>query len=237
MTEQLKKQVDKMLFVYGGSTTIAFIKYIITLTNKSNPTICYVPTASADNQTSIDSWYEISQELNFNPTVLRTFISSSPEQESFEDVIMSADAIIVGGGNTLNMVGIWKIHGIDTILKKAYEKGIILAGGSAGSLCWFNGGYTDSRPQKLTVFEGLNLLEYSHCPHYSSGPSRRPMYLKGILSGEIKPGYACDDLAGLLFVNGKVTKSISQDVYYNNYFISVKDGEIHEELLPAELIN
>ena len=96
------------------------------------------------------------------------------------------DAIIVGGGNTLNMLGIWKAQGIDTVLRKTYERGIVLAGGIAGSLCWFTGGYSDSRPMQLTIINGLAFLNFSHCPHYHSEPARKPLYWQAILDGKLK---------------------------------------------------
>ncbi len=144
------------------------------------------------------------------------------------------DAIIVGGGNTLNMMAIWKAQGIDVALKKAYDNGIILAGGSAGSLCWFTAGSTDSRPKELTIVEGLNFLNFSHSPHYLKELSRRPLYHELILSGKLKAGYACDDLAGLLFVDGEVKKSVTQDADNKSYFVSVKDDKTHEQLVVAD---
>ena len=149
---------------------------------------------------------------------------------------MSMDAIVVSGGNTLNMLTIWKAHGIDTLLRKAYDKGIILAGGSAGSLCWFTGGSTDSRPKELTIVEGLSFLNFSHSPHYLRESGRRPLYQQLILSGKLKFGYACDDMAGLLFINGVMKKSVTMNSNNNNYFVSAKEGKIIEELLPAEII-
>ena len=151
-------------------------------------------------------------------------------------MIMSMDAIIVGGGNTLNMIAIWKAQGIDTLFRKAYDKGIIMSGGSAGSLCWFTGGSTDSRPKQLTLVECLGFLNYSHSPHYHAEPGRRPLYHNSILSGSLKPGYACDDRAGLLFVNGSMKRSVSLDSTNNNYFVTLVDGKIKEELLPAEIL-
>jgi peptidase E len=129
------KAINKTIFVTGGSFGRPYIQYLASLTNKPNPKICFVPTASADNAQGIANWYINCEYLPVRPYVLRTFINSSPGQKSFEEMIMSMDAIIVGGGNTLNMIAIWKAQGIDTVLKKAYNKGIILSGGSAGSLC------------------------------------------------------------------------------------------------------
>lgn len=226
----------KTLFIFGGGTNRTFIQYVAGLTNKSNPRICYIPTASADNAGGIANWYSQCEDLPLRPYVLRTFINSSPTQQTFEEMIMSMDAIVVGGGNTLNMIAIWKAQGIDTVLRKAYDKGIILAGGSAGSLCWFTGGYSDSRPKQLSIVNGLAFLNFSHCPHYHSEASRKPLYHQAILDHKLIEGYACDDMAGLLFINGKVKKSVSMNPANNNYFISIENGKIKEELLPAEII-
>jgi peptidase E len=233
-----KNSVDKIICISGGisNDSKAFIKYIAALTGKPNPKICYVPTASADNPYEIVTWYSTCVDLPVRPFVLRTFLSADSSQETFEDTILSMNAIIVGGGNTLNMLGIWKVQGIDTVLRKAYERGIVLAGGSAGSLCWFTGGYSDSRPKQLTIIDGLGFLNYSHCPHYHSEPSRKPLYWQAILDGKLKEGYACDDNAALVFVNGVMKKSISLDKENNNYFISVVNGKIREQMLPAEII-
>ena len=231
-----RQPTDKILFVGGAGINKIFIRYVAGLTNKTNPKICYVPTASADNPYGINAWYSNCEELSVRPYVLRTFLNSSPAQKTFDEIIMSMDAIVVGGGSTLNMIAVWKAQGIDTVLKKAYDKGIVLAGGSAGSLCWFTVGYSDSRPKELSLVYGLGFLNFSHSPHYHSEPTRRPLYHQALLSGKIKAGYACDDMAGLLFVNGVVKKSVSQNADNNNYFVSVKDGEIVEELLPAEII-
>jgi dipeptidase E len=229
--------VDKIILVSGSmSSDKEFIKYVAGLTKKTNPKICYVPTASADNPYGIVGWYANCAELPVHPYVLRTFLNASPEQRTFDEIIMSMDAIIVGGGSTLNMIAIWKAQGIDTVLRKAYDKGIILAGGSAGSLCWFLGGYSDSRPKQLSIINGLGFLNFSHCPHYHSEPSRKPLYFQAILDGKLKPGYACDDLAALLFVNGQMKKSLSFKNENNNYLISVENGKVKEELLPAEVM-
>ena len=230
--------IDKVIFVAGDAfdDSKPFIKYVADLTRKTNPKICFIPTASADNPYVISSWYASCVDLPLRPFVMRTFIGSSPSQKTFEEFILSMDAIIVGGGNTLNMLGIWKAQGIDTVLKKAYNKGIILSGGSAGSLCWFTGGYSDSRPKELTIIEGLGFLNFSHSPHYNSEPKRRPLFQQGILKGKLQPGYACDDQAGLLFINGALKRSVSQNAENNNYFVSVVDGKIVEKLLPSEII-
>ncbi|MCO6497292.1 MAG: peptidase E [Chitinophagaceae bacterium] len=231
-----KPEPDKTIFVYGGNFNPPFIGYVASLTKKTNPKICFIPTASADDPYMINAWYEMSAGQAFTPFVLRTFINSYPGQASFEETLLDMDAIIVGGGSTLNMLAIWRAQGIDTVLKKAYDRGIVLAGGSAGSLCWFTGGYSDSRPKELTIIKGLGFLNFSHSPHYHGEPGRRELYQNAILSGKLQPGYACDDLAGLLFINGEVKKSVSLNNENKNYFVSAVDGQIKEEALPTEIM-
>src|ERR1700722_17498644 len=103
----LQAQPTRTIFITGGDFSAAFIKYVIALTKKTNPKICFIPTASADNPGGRVAWYERCTDLPMKLYVLRTFINSSPEQQSFEEIIMNMDAIIVGGGNTLNMMAIW----------------------------------------------------------------------------------------------------------------------------------
>jgi len=149
---------------------------------------------------------------------------------------MSMDAIVVGGGNTLNMMAIWKAQGIDTLLRKAYERGIVMSGGSAGSLCWFLGGTTDSRLQHLSLVNCLGFVQTSHCPHFHSEPSRRPLYHEMVLTGKLAPGYACDDRAGLLFQDEKMVRGVAEDTNSHAYFVSVADGKIKEDVLATEII-
>ncbi len=227
---------DQYIFPYGGGQNQLFIKEIIKLTGKEKPKICYLPTASGDGEAGIIRWYELVHDLSVEPYVQKVWISSYNQKESFEDVLLSMDAIVVGGGNTLNMMAIWKAQGIDIVLKKALEKGIVLAGGSAGSLCWFDNGTTDSRPKELTVVEGLGFLPFSHSPHYHKEEFRRPLYLKNIENGIFKAGYAMDDYAGIIFKNGKPFKVVSTNEESNCYFVSVKDGKVVEEKLKAEII-
>jgi len=181
---------DQYIFPYGSGPSKEFIKEIIKLTGKERPKICYLPTASGDSERGIIRWYDLVHDLPVEPSVQRVWISSYRQKKSFEEVLLNVDAIVVGGGNTLNMMAIWKAQGIDKVLKKALEKGIVLAGGSAGSLCWFDNGTTDSRPKELSVVEGLGFLPYSHSPHYDGEKFRRPLYEKNIKKGIFKAGYA-----------------------------------------------
>jgi len=230
------KPADRIIFAYGGAPNLTFIDYVAKLTNKDQPSICFIPTAAADNRRSIQDWFDGTSRLDIDPHVLLTFISSYQQKETFEEIIMKMDAIIVGGGNTLNMLAIWNAQGIDTVLRKAYENGIIMAGGSAGSLCWFDSGTTDSRPKELSILECLGFLNYSHCPHYSSEKSRRPLYHQNILNGDLAPGYAIDDLAGIVFRNEQVDHVVQMNEENKAYFVYKEKGEIIEDILPGKII-
>lgn len=149
---------------------------------------------------------------------------------------MNMDAILVGGGNTLNMMAIWKAQGMDIALRKAYEKGVVLGGGSAGSLCWFEQGSTDSRPGKLSTVEGLGLIKSSHSPHYDGEGERKPLYWSRIKSGEYKSGYACDDKAGIYFENEQVREVVSLNEKSNAYFVSLSEGVVKETVLQKKIL-
>ncbi len=229
-------QTDKTIFAYGGQVTKAFVKHTAKLTQKEKPKICFIPTATGDSPYYINFWYQLTADLNIEPHVLKVWISSTNQTRTFEEILLEMDAIIVGGGNTLNMMAIWKAQEIDKALEKAYNKGVILAGGSAGSLCWFNGGTTDSRPKTLSIVQGMGLLNFSHCPHYHSEKSRKPLYHDNILSGQLANGYACDDRSGIVFVNGKVVHSVAMDDASFSYYVYKKDGKIVEEQLKQDII-
>ncbi|MFZ6665717.1 Type 1 glutamine amidotransferase-like domain-containing protein [Peijinzhouia sedimentorum] len=224
--------IVRKLFIYGGDFDRGFIKYVAALTEKEYPRICFLPTATGDASGYVMRWFENCADLPIRPFVQRSFISSYNQKASFEDVFTSMDAILVGGGNTLNMMAIWKAQGMDIALRKAYEKGVVLGGGSAGSLCWFDHGTTDSRPGELSTVEGLGFISGSHCPHYDSEGDRKPLYWSKIKSGEYKPGYACDDKAGIYFENEEVKQAVALNDKSNAYFVDLVIGEIEETVLP-----
>jgi peptidase E len=229
--------MKKQLLIYGsGRHTVPFLKYIAKATGKENPHMCFIPTASGDDAEYIASFHSVCSQLDVNPYVLPVWINSYDQRESFEELISKMDAIIVGGGNTLNMLAIWKAQGIDVALKMAYDQGVVMGGGSAGSLCWFNGGTTDSRPKELSIVEGMRFIDKSHCPHYNSEKFRRPLYHKNILSGKLTDGYACDDRSAIHFINGKVHTSLSLDGENHSYYVFEKDGKIVEQQLASTLI-
>lgn len=226
----------RKILITGGGLNKAFIKYLIKLTGKPKPRICFLPTAAADDVRVAVYWYKLCAGLEAIPFVQNMFITSYYMKESFEEVLLSMDGIIVGGGNTLNMLAIWKAQGVDKALYKAWDKGVILSGGSAGSLCWFEEGTTDSRPKKLTKIDCLGFLEGSHAPHYDAEKQRRPNYHELIKSGKLKPGYAVDNNAGILFEDREIKSVVASDRNSNAYYVELKNGKIREKILKPDII-
>lgn len=228
-------KTEETIFVFGGDINQKFVQYVVDLTGKKNPKVCYLPTASADNQDNIQYWENISDRIGIEPIVLKVWVSSSEENKSFEDILLNSDAIVVGGGNTLNMLGIWKAQGIDTLLNKALKKGIILAGGSAGSICWFQKGVSDSRPVHLSSVNGLGFLPYSNCPHYSQ-EAKKNLYHQMIQDQQMTSGYAIDELAGILFKNEKAVEFVSQSNMQNSYFVHTEKGKVISTKMESEIL-
>jgi peptidase E len=223
------------ILIAGGRFDTKWIGYMATLTGKARPKILYLPTAEGDNPGGIIRWFELCAPLNIEASVQKSFINSRDQQKSWEEVLLGVDGIVASGGNTLNQQAIWKAQGIDLILRKAWEKGVILGGASAGSLCWFEEGSTDSRPKELTIVKGLGFIKGSHSPHYDAEPGRRPQYQGLIASGQMMPGYACDNSAGIYFEGDKPKKFLSSTPTAKVYAVSASGGKAVETVVPTEL--
>jgi dipeptidase E len=235
-TAQTATQPARRILIAGGGFNEPFIRYMAQLTGKPRPRLCYLPTASADSQSGSISWFRSCAALNVEPHVQETFIASPRQTKSWEEVFLSMDGIVCSGGNTLNQQAIWKAQGIDVVLKQAWDKGVVLGGASAGSLCWFEEGTTDSRPKVLTTVQCLGFLKGSHSPHYDREPERRPLYQKLIGSGEMKPGYACDNDAGIYFEDNEVKRVVASRAGAKVYYVSVVNGKVVEKLMDPEMI-
>jgi dipeptidase E len=227
----------RKILIAGGNYSTAFIRYMAQLSGKSRPRICFLPTASADDAGGINRFYEACAPLNVEAHVQRTFIESLSQHQSWSEVLLSMDGIVASGGNTLNQQAIWKAQGIDAVLRDAWNRGVVLGGASAGSLCWFDEGTSDSRPKELTVVKCLGFIKGSHSPHYDAEPGRRPLYQKLIASGAIAPGYACDNDAGIYFEDNEVKRVVSARAGAKCYYVSVAGGAASERVLEPESIS
>jgi peptidase E len=148
--------------------------------------------------------------------------------------LLAQDVIYVGGGNTPNMLAVWRVHGVDVALRRAYEAGSLLCGVSAGALCWFEGGVTDAFGGPLRCLDGaLGLLPGSFCPHDDGDPRRRPTYQRLVADG-LASGFAADVGAALHFIDGALAEVVTSRPHAHAYRVERRrDGDVHEEPLPA----
>jgi dipeptidase E len=230
------RAATRKILIAGGGFGTSFIRYMATLTGKPRPKLLYLPTASADSPSGSLSWYESCAPLNVEASVQNSFIASTRQTQGWDEVLLSVDGIVCSGGNTLNQQAIWKAQGIDQVLRQAWDRGIVLGGASAGSLCWFEEGTTDSRPKELSTVQCLGFLKGSHSPHYDREPGRRPLYQKLISSGQMKPGYACDNDAGIYFEDNEVKRVVNTRPEAKVYYVSAVGGKAVEKLMEPERI-
>jgi peptidase E len=160
------------------------------------PRVCFVPTPSATPEWLLVRLYE-----SFAHRAEATHVSFNPwPRDDLREHVLSQDVVYVSGGNTANALAVWRVHGFDEILREAWERGILLCGWSAGMLCWFEAGVTDSfGPQLEGMRDGLGFLPGSACPHYDGEERRRSVYRQLVADG-FPTGYAADDGAALYFV-------------------------------------
>jgi dipeptidase E len=204
--------------------------YILAQSKTEKPNICFIPTASGDSEGYIERFYKAFKTEKCVPEHLSLF---SPPQ-NLEEFVKKQDIFYVGGGNTKNLLALWREWGLDTLLKKAYEDGKILAGLSAGSLCWFEEGVTDSFGP-LRGLQCLGFIQGSHCPHYDGEEERRPAYHNLIIKG-LKDGYAADDGAALHFINGKLHRAVSSREKAKAYFVHLENERIKETMLETHFL-
>lgn len=184
------------------------IQQAIELSGKRQPRLCVLNQAVGDDPATYLRFYDRLADTPARVGHLSLF--PMPNVSDPEDFLLSQDIIFVGGGSVANMVAVWRVHGIDAIMRKAWQAGIILAGSSAGGICWFEGGTTDSFGIKLRPFtDGLGMLAGSFCPHYNSEPERRPLYQQLVAQGALPGGLACDDGAGAHFVDDGLAEVVA----------------------------
>ncbi len=205
--------------------------FLLELTAKERPRICAIPTATGDAAANLVVYYG-RYARRADATHLDLFDRSVVD---IAGLLLAQDIIWVGGGNTANMLAVWRVHGVDTILREAWQRGIVLAGGSAGGLCWFECGVTDSFGPLAPLNDGLGLLPGSHCPHYDSEPERRPTY-KRLIKGGFPAGYAADDGAVLLFRETQLVEVVTVREEAHGYRVECRNGRVVETVLPSRLL-
>jgi dipeptidase E len=198
----------------GGYPDRGMLEYVLGLAR--GPRLLYVPTAGMENPYSAVDWLELGASvLRFHPWPpgdLRAFT-------------LAHDVIVVAGGNTANMLAVWRVHGFDRVLREAWESGVVLAGWSAGMICWFEAGVTDSFGPDLTgMRDGLGFLPGSACPHYDGEAQRRPVYRKLVRDG-FPPGLALDDAAGAHYVGTELRTIVATSDSAAGYLVGPQGEE------------
>jgi peptidase E len=184
------------------------LRYAMELSGVPAPRLCVINTAMGDDPNANLRFYDRLAQTAARVRHLALF--PMPNVDDPEDLLMSQDVIFVGGGSVANMIAVWRVHGIDEILRKAWHAGVVLTGSSAGGICWFEGGTTDSFGTKLRPFkDGLGMLAGSFCPHFNSEPERRPLYQRLVADGSLPGGLACDDGVGAHFVDEQLAEVVA----------------------------
>jgi peptidase E len=217
---------------YRDAENLALEKYVIEQTGVAEPRVAFVPTASGEPDHYVASFYAAFLKLGCRPSVL-TFFKRTPELRSF---LLDQDIIYVGGGNTKTLLAVWREWGVAEILREAWERGILLTGVSAGAICWFEQGLTDSFSEELRPLDCLGFLPGSCCPHYDAEAQRRPAYHRLLASGEIAAGVAIEDWTAVHFKGTAMHRVVASKRGARAYSMRAVYGSVQEVPLPVEYL-
>jgi len=214
--------------------THPIIDYLLELAGKPRAKVCFVPTATGDSAETLLAMYQRFPAARAERTHLELFHRTV---EDVRSLLLAQDIVYVAGGNTVNLLAIWRAHGVHEAMRTAWENGVILTGGSAGSLCWYESGTTDSFDLYALkpLHDGLGFLPGSHCPHYDGEPQRRPLYQSLIASG-FPPGIAIDDDAAVRYEGTEIAEVVSARAGATAYHVEKNGDAARETPLEARLL-
>jgi peptidase E len=224
----------------GSRTYYAFaplIQYAVELSGVTGraPRICHIGTALGDQQWFNALFSEAGEAAGITVTHLNLF--PMPNTADIAGLLLGQDVVWVGGGSVANLLALWRLHGVDKAVFQAWEAGVVLAGVSAGSICWHVGGTTDSfGPDLQAVTNGLGLVPYSAGVHYDSEEQRRPLYQKLVGSGALPPGYATDDGVGVVYRGTDFAEAVSEVPGKGAYHVTAEAGQAREERIEPRLL-
>jgi len=182
-------------------------RWLLGLTGKRRPRVLFVPTASGDSPRYIAKFHRAFAKLACEPSHLQLFDRQVRDLRAF---VLRQHLVYVGGGNTANMLAAWRVHGLDAILREAWENGVVLCGVSAGANCWFEDSLTDSFGRPLrALHDGVGLLRGSFCPHYDGEVDRRAAHRRLVRDSELPAGWAAEDSVAVLFEDGNVADVVA----------------------------
>lgn len=211
---------------------LALFPYIVAQARRSRPRVGYLPTASGDSDAFIAKFYQHFSGLSCELSHLTLF----ERVPSLEKYIPEQDVILVSGGNTKSMMALWQGWGLDVLLRQAWEVGAVLAGFSAGAICWFSEGLSDSWADRLAPVPGLDLIAGSCCPHYSNEPERRPRFKHLIARAEMRPGIGIDDGAAVHFRDSRAVAVVAARAHASAYAVAFRNGAAEEAALEGDRI-
>jgi dipeptidase E len=207
--------------------------YVLSLCTQPRPRVCFIPTASGDSPAWLDRFYDVFTEDRCEPTHLALFSRSIDDLYGF---LSEQDVIYAGGGNTVNLLAIWRAQGLAELLPRLLAEGVIACGVSAGGLCWFERGITDSYGPMLTpLSNGLGLLPGSFCPHYDSDP-RRPYAFGEFVRTTGQPGLAAEDGVGLHYVDGRLERVVSSRPAAKAWRVERQGDDVRAEIIKPEYL-
>ena len=209
----------------------ALDRYVLEVARSPHPRICLLPTAGGDAEDQIRRFYSAFRHLACEPTHVSLFRLGT-DRVDLADVLLAQDVLYVGGGSLLNLLAVWRAHRADALLREAWERGIVLCGISAGSMCWFEAGLTTSFGKPRPV-RALGFLPGSNSVHHDSDRERRSCYHQAIRSESVPPGYGVDDGAGLLFAGTEPAEAVSARRDAGAYWVEELDGQAVETPLDT----
>ena len=231
---------DRRIFAMGGGgftmepTNPLLDDFVLSLTGAKQPRVLFLPTASGDTTAQINAFQARFADrwcVHEHLSLFRLRDARRP----LEQIVLEQDIIYVGGGSMRNLLAIWRAHELDTMLIEAWERGIVLAGLSAGAMCWFDGGITRSGGPPETI-AGLGLLPGSFSVHADGEPERLPVFLEAVRTGALPGGWAADDGVGLEFDGTTLARVVSSRPGAGAFRCDAVDGELVRRRLAPELL-
>jgi dipeptidase E len=232
---------DRVVVAMGGGgfsmepDNLLLDRFVLSLARSTRPRVCFVPTASGDADGYVAGFYRSFATLDCQPADLQLFRRNVADLHSF---VLAQDVIYVGGGNTANLLAVWRVHELDRVLRRAWEHGVVLCGVSAGMNCWSEQSLTDSfGPTRLAPLrDGLRLLPGSCCPHYDDEAQRRPTFRRMVGDGDLAAGWAADDGAALVFAGDQVKEVVASRPGANAYRVEKTCGGATERCVPSRYL-
>jgi len=232
--------MKRQIIAIGGAAlppeldNLLLVEYFLRQTGKKRPKVCFIGTAGGDSENHRLRFYAGFARFNCALSHLAFFARTPRDLES---LVLEQDAIFVGGGNTRSMLAVWRDWGLDAHLRAAWERGVVLGGVSAGAICWFERGITDSIDGPLTAMECLGFLGGSCCPHYDSEPLRRPTFRRLVASGGVPDGVAADDGAALHYIDGRLARAVTSRPRARAYHVRKSGRRAVEKAIAARRLH